>query len=108
MSINQANETSIITSIINQEDPVLWCSVKRNLSCCDCSGFFPQTLCGDGDPLDVLVMGDLPLVPGSIVDVRPIAYMVMEDEKGMDEKVISSRCLCNNTRIRICANNTYM
>jgi len=51
-------------------------------------GFFPQTLCGDGDPLDVLVMGDLPLVPGSIVDVRPIAYMVMEDEKGMDEKVL--------------------
>ncbi|GAB5369000.1 hypothetical protein AAMO2058_001367500 [Amorphochlora amoebiformis] len=52
-------------------------------------GFFPQTLCGDGDPLDVLVMGDLPLVPGSLVDVRPIAYMVMEDEKGMDEKVLA-------------------
>mmetsp|Transcript_17362 Transcript_17362/g.26037 ORF Transcript_17362/g.26037 Transcript_17362/m.26037 type:complete len:147 (-) Transcript_17362:238-678(-) len=52
-------------------------------------GFLPQTLCGDGDPLDVLVMGDLPLVPGSFVDVRPIAYMVMEDEKGMDEKVLA-------------------
>lgn len=52
-------------------------------------GFLPQTLCGDGDPLDVLVLGDDPLQPGSFVDVRPIGYMVMEDEKGMDEKVLA-------------------
>ena len=52
-------------------------------------GFIPQTLCGDGDPLDVLVMGDSPIVPGAVVDVRPIAYMVMEDEKGMDEKMLA-------------------
>jgi len=52
-------------------------------------GFIPQTLCGDGDPLDVLVMGDYALQPGSFVDIRPIAYMVMEDEKGMDEKVLA-------------------
>ena len=52
-------------------------------------GFFPQTLCDDGDPLDVLVMCDGELLPGSIVFVRPICYMVMEDEKGLDEKVLA-------------------
>jgi inorganic pyrophosphatase len=29
-------------------------------------GFIPQTLCGDGDPLDVLVMGEYALEPGAI------------------------------------------
>ncbi|EWM23239.1 inorganic diphosphatase [Nannochloropsis gaditana] len=48
-------------------------------------GFIPQTLCDDGDPLDVLVMGDSSLEPGCIVDVRVLGYMVMEDEKGKDE-----------------------
>jgi len=51
-------------------------------------GFYPQTLCGDGDPLDVLVLGE-ELVPGAIVDVRAIGYMIMEDEKGLDEKVLA-------------------
>lgn len=51
-------------------------------------GFYPQTLCGDGDPLDVLVLGE-ELVPGSVVDVRAIGYMIMEDEKGLDEKVLA-------------------
>lgn len=52
-------------------------------------GFIPQTLCEDGDPLDVLVMCDGPLLPGSFVDIRPICFMVMEDEKGMDEKLLA-------------------
>lgn len=52
-------------------------------------GFFPQTLCDDGDPLDVLVMCDGELLPGSVVFVRPICYMIMEDEKGQDEKVLA-------------------
>jgi len=52
-------------------------------------GFIPSTLCDDGDPLDVLVMGTQPIVPGAVVTIRPIAYMVMEDEKGMDEKVLA-------------------
>ena len=52
-------------------------------------GFIPQTLCDDGDPLDVLVMCDGPIVPGSFVDIRPICYMVMEDEKGIDEKLLA-------------------
>ena len=52
-------------------------------------GFFPQTLCDDGDPLDVLGMCDGELLPGSVVYVRPICYMIMEDEKGQDEKVLA-------------------
>lgn len=52
-------------------------------------GFIPQTICGDGDPLDIIVMGTQPLIPGCIVYARPIAYMIMEDEKGTDEKVLA-------------------
>ena len=52
-------------------------------------GFIPQTMCDDGDPLDVLVMCSEALLPGSIAYVKPICYMVMEDEKGMDEKLLA-------------------
>ena len=52
-------------------------------------GFFSLTLCDDGDPLDVVVMCDGELLPGSVVFVRPICYMIMEDEKGQDEKVLA-------------------
>ena len=52
-------------------------------------GFIPQTLCGDGDPLDVLVMSTAPMIPGCVVQVRIICHMIMEDEKGQDEKVLA-------------------
>jgi inorganic pyrophosphatase len=52
-------------------------------------GFIPHTLCGDGDPIDVLVVGRVPVVPGSIVRSRPVGVMMMEDESGMDEKIIA-------------------
>jgi inorganic pyrophosphatase len=52
-------------------------------------GFIPQTLCGDGDPLDILVMTTSPLIPGCVVQARPVAVMIMEDEKGQDEKVLA-------------------
>ncbi len=43
-------------------------------------GFIPRTLCGDGDPLDILVIGsNEQLLPGCIVQARPIAYMVLID-----------------------------
>lgn len=51
-------------------------------------GFIPRTLCGDGDPLDVLVVCDDVLMPGCIVFVRPVGYMKMSDEKGADEKLV--------------------
>lgn len=52
-------------------------------------GFFPETLGGDGDPLDVLVMVSNPLFPGVAVDVRPIGVLVMSDDKGQDEKILA-------------------
>ena len=52
-------------------------------------GFMPHTLCLDGDPLDVLVLTPYTLMPGSIIECRPIGVMDMEDESGMDAKVIA-------------------
>lgn len=52
-------------------------------------GFFPETLGGDGDPLDVLVMVSNPLFPGVAVDVRPIGVLKMSDDKGQDEKILA-------------------
>jgi inorganic pyrophosphatase len=51
-------------------------------------GFIPHTLCGDGDPLDALIMNSRPVVPGCVVRVRPFGVLVMEDDKGMDEKLL--------------------
>ncbi|MFA6018305.1 MAG: inorganic diphosphatase [Patescibacteria group bacterium] len=52
-------------------------------------GFFPETLGGDGDPLDVLVMVTNPLFPGVAVDVRPVGVLMMSDDKGQDEKILA-------------------
>ena len=50
-------------------------------------GFVPHTLCEDGDPLDVLVCNTRPLVPGCVINVRPIGVMMMDDDGGKDEKI---------------------
>ena len=52
-------------------------------------GFIPQTLAGDGDPLDVLVMTPVPLYPGCIIKCRPIGGIDMEDEAGEDVKLVA-------------------
>ncbi|OGZ17265.1 MAG: inorganic pyrophosphatase [Candidatus Lloydbacteria bacterium RIFOXYC12_FULL_46_25] len=52
-------------------------------------GFVPQTLWEDGDPLDVLVLGDEPLVPGCIVEARPIGILDMIDGGEGDAKVLA-------------------
>jgi inorganic pyrophosphatase len=52
-------------------------------------GFVPQTLAGDGDPLDVLIVGPVPVVPGAVVRCRPVGALVMEDEAGPDEKIVA-------------------
>jgi inorganic pyrophosphatase len=52
-------------------------------------GFIPHTLCGDGDPLDVLVMNSRPLVPGAVVRCRPVGVLFMEDDGGVDEKILA-------------------
>ena len=52
-------------------------------------GYVPQTLSGDGDPVDVLVITPYPLHPGVVVPCRPLGILMMEDEAGVDGKVIA-------------------
>ena len=52
-------------------------------------GFVPHTLCGDGDPLDVLCASTRTLVPGCVINCRAIGVLVMEDEAGQDEKIVA-------------------
>ncbi|MDD2546114.1 MAG: inorganic diphosphatase [Burkholderiaceae bacterium] len=52
-------------------------------------GYVPQTLSGDGDPVDVLVITPFPLSPGVVVPCRPLGILMMEDEAGVDGKVLA-------------------
>ncbi len=52
-------------------------------------GFVPQTLSEDGDPIDVLICNTRPLIPGCVINTRPIGVLVMEDDGGKDEKIIA-------------------
>src|ERR1700722_7440951 len=51
-------------------------------------GFVPPTLSDDGDPIDVLVANTRPIVPGAVINVRPIGVLKMTDDGGTDEKII--------------------
>ena len=52
-------------------------------------GEIVQTYYDDDDPLDVIVIGFEPLAVGTIIKVRPIGMVVMEDEKGQDDKILA-------------------
>ena len=52
-------------------------------------GYVPKTISGDGDPVDVLVITPVPLIPGVVVTCRPIGILKMEDEAGEDGKVLA-------------------
>lgn len=52
-------------------------------------GFVPHTLSEDGDPIDVLVCNTRALLPGCVINVRPIGVLVMEDNSGQDEKILA-------------------
>ena len=52
-------------------------------------GFVPHTLSDDGDPIDVLVANTRGLVPGCVINVRPIGVLIMEDNEGEDEKILA-------------------
>ena len=54
-----------------------------------CYGFIPQTLGGDGDPLDVVVLTGEPMITGSVLSVRPVGFLKMTDDKGQDEKILA-------------------
>ena len=52
-------------------------------------GFIPQTLAEDGDPCDIIVVGQVPVVPGAVIRCRPIGALIMNDEAGGDEKIVA-------------------
>ena len=52
-------------------------------------GYIPQTLSGDGDPADVLVISPFALITGVVVRCRPIGMLRMEDEAGDDTKILA-------------------
>lgn len=52
-------------------------------------GFVPNTLADDGDPADILVLNEYSLQAGSVIPCRLIGVLVMEDESGMDEKLLA-------------------
>ncbi len=52
-------------------------------------GFVPHTLSDDGDPIDVLVANTRPIIPGAVINVKPIGVLKMEDDGGGDEKIIA-------------------
>ena len=52
-------------------------------------GFVPHTLSQDGDPIDVVVANTRPILPGAVINVRPIGVLIMEDDAGGDEKILA-------------------
>ncbi|MCL2017849.1 MAG: inorganic diphosphatase [Alphaproteobacteria bacterium] len=51
-------------------------------------GYFTETLGDDGDPLDAVVVSNAALIPGCLIEVRPIGVLIMKDQAGGDEKII--------------------
>ncbi len=52
-------------------------------------GFVPHTLSDDGDPIDVLVCNTREIIPGAVINCRPVGVLVMEDDAGLDEKILA-------------------
>lgn len=52
-------------------------------------GFIPNTLSGDGDPADVLVLSEKSILPGVVIPARPVGMLEMEDESGVDAKILA-------------------
>lgn len=52
-------------------------------------GFIPHTLADDGDAVDVLVATSEPIIPKAVMRCRPVGVLLMEDEGGLDEKVLA-------------------
>ena len=95
------NDVNVIVEIPKDADPVKYevdkatgaIFVDRILSTpmrYPCNyGYVPQSLSGDGDPVDVLVITPVPLIPGVVVTCRAIGILMMEDEAGVDGKVLA-------------------
>ena len=76
---------------INKEAGTLFVDrfIGTNMSYPANYGFIPHTLSEDGDPIDVIVITPNPVVHGCIVKCRAIGLLKMEDESGIDYKIIA-------------------
>ena len=52
-------------------------------------GYVPHTHSADRDPVNVLVICPLPIIPGAVVRCRPVGMLKMEDEAGIDTKILA-------------------
>ena len=52
-------------------------------------GYFPNTMADDGDALDVILIADYTIIPGSYISIRMVGVLDMEDEEGKDYKIIA-------------------
>lgn len=98
---NSPNEVNVIIEIPSHADPVKYevdketgaMFVDRFMATAmhyPCNyGYVPHSLSDDGDPCDVLVVTPYPLIPGSVIQVRPVGVLKMEDEAGFDAKVLA-------------------
>jgi inorganic pyrophosphatase len=98
---NFPNEINVIVEIPAQSDPVKYeldketgaMFVDRFMNTAmhyPCNyGYVPHTLSKDGDPVDVMVVTTYPLIPGSVIECRPIGVLKMTDESGDDAKILA-------------------
>ena len=66
-------------------------------------GFIPHTLSDDGDPCDVVIANQRGLLPGSVIAVRPVGVLHMQDEAGGDEKILAVPVPEAHAPLRACA-----
>lgn len=98
---NFPNEINVIIEIPAHSDPVKYeldkdtgaMFVDRFMNTAmhyPCNyGYIPHTLSKDGDPVDVMVATTYPLIPGSVVECRPVGVLKMTDESGDDAKIMA-------------------
>lgn len=95
------NQINVIIEIPAQSDPVKYeldketgaMFVDRFMNTAmhyPCNyGYVPHTLSKDGDPVDVMVVTTYPLIPGSVIECRPVGVLKMTDESGDDAKILA-------------------
>ena len=88
--IEIAQGTSLVKYEIDKDSGAVFVDRFMHVAMCYPAnyGFIPHTMAQDGDPIDALVLGSVPVIPGAVIRCRPVGVLVMEDEKGMDEKLL--------------------
>jgi inorganic pyrophosphatase len=101
IGVDPPNEVNVIIEVPRGSDPIKYEMEKASAALYvdrflytamhyPCNyGFIPHTLSDDGDPVDVMCVGNRPLIPGCVLGARPVGVLMMEDESGQDEKILA-------------------